>query len=73
MSIFQDDKDYIIGTYKRFPLVLVKGNGAEVYDDKGDRYIDLTSGIGVNSLGFCDAGWKVSARCLRRNNSQVDI
>lgn len=57
MSIFQDDKDYIIGTYKRFPLVLVKGNGAEVYDDKGGRYIDLTSGIGVNSLGFCDAGW----------------
>ena len=57
MSIFQDDKDYIIGTYKRFPLVLVKGNGAEVYDDKGDRYIDMTSGIGVNSVGFCDAGW----------------
>ncbi len=57
MNIFQDDKDYIIGTYKRFPLALVKGAGAEIYDDKGSRYIDLTSGIGVNPLGFCDSEW----------------
>lgn len=58
MNIFDDDKNFIINTYKRFPLAIVKGSGALAYDDKGNRYIDLTSGIGVNSLGFCDAEWQ---------------
>ena len=57
MDIFQQDKNCIINTYKRFDLAIVKGNGCFAYDNEGKEYIDLTSGIGVNSLGFCDDDW----------------
>ncbi|WP_394266434.1 aspartate aminotransferase family protein [Anaerotignum sp.] len=53
----QYDDDYIIHSYGRFPVLLTKGKGAAVQDDTGKTYIDFTSGIGVNALGFCDDGW----------------
>lgn len=51
------DKENIMGTYARFELALTSGKGAEVEDIGGRSYIDFTSGIGVNSLGFCDEQW----------------
>lgn len=54
-----DDK-YVLGTYARFPLELVKGNGSYVYDIDGKEYIDMGSGIGVTAFGFCDEEWKNS-------------
>ena len=53
----QDDKKYIVGTYGRFDALIVKGKGATCVDEEGKVYIDFTSGIGVNSLGFCNDGW----------------
>lgn len=53
----QYDDDYIIHSYGRFPVLLTKGKGATVQDDTGKTYIDFTSGIGVNALGFCDDSW----------------
>ncbi len=53
----QQDEAYIIHSYSRFPVLLTKGKGAAVQDDTGKAYIDFTSGIGVNALGFCDDGW----------------
>lgn len=53
----QQDEAYIIHSYSRFPVLLTKGKGAVVQDDTGKAYIDFTSGIGVNALGFCDDGW----------------
>lgn len=53
----EQDSNYIIHSYGRFPLLLTKGKGAQVQDDTGKTYIDFTSGIGVNALGFCDDGW----------------
>lgn len=53
----QYDDEYIIHSYGRFPVLLTKGKGATVQDDTGKTYIDFTSGIGVNALGFCDDGW----------------
>ena len=44
-------------TYGRFPVALVYGKGAVAVDTEGKEYIDFTSGIGVNSLGYCDDGW----------------
>lgn len=44
-------------TYGRFPVALVSGKGAVATDTEGRQYIDFTSGIGVNSLGYCDDGW----------------
>ena len=51
------DQEYIVGCYGRFPAVLVKGRGAKVWDENGKEYLDLGSGIGVNSLGYCDPEW----------------
>lgn len=43
--------DKTMNTYKRMGLVLVRGSGSTVEDEDGKKYIDFTSGIGVNSLG----------------------
>lgn len=51
------DKEYVAGTYGRFPVAIKQGKNAVCEDFDGRRYIDFTSGIGVNSLGFCDDGW----------------
>ena len=57
MSIFETDKKYIAGTYARFPLELTEGNGALLYDEDDKEYIDLGSGIAVNTFGTADAEW----------------
>ena len=41
----------IMNTYKRFPIVLVKGLGAKVWDINGKEYLDFVAGIAVCSLG----------------------
>jgi acetylornithine/N-succinyldiaminopimelate aminotransferase len=41
----------IMNTYKRFPIVLVKGLGQKVWDINGKEYLDFVSGIAVCSLG----------------------
>lgn len=51
------DKKYVAGTYARFPLTLVKGKGSLVYDDCGKEYIDLGTGIAVNTFGVSDDKW----------------
>ncbi len=42
---------YIMSTYKRFPMVLVRGSGAKVWDSNGKEYLDFVAGIAVCSLG----------------------
>ena len=42
---------YVIETYARFPLALVRGEGVRVWDEDDRAYLDFTSGIAVNSLG----------------------
>ena len=42
----------LLPTYERNPLLFVDGAGMYVIDEKGDRYLDLLSGIGVNALGY---------------------
>ena len=50
-EIKQGEETYIMHTYGRFPIALDHGKGATLWDTEGKKYIDLTSGIGVNSLG----------------------
>lgn len=57
MSIQQLDQQYIAPTYGRFPVALVKGQGAQLFDENGKRYIDMGSGIAVNTFGACDPVW----------------
>jgi acetylornithine/N-succinyldiaminopimelate aminotransferase len=42
----------LLSTYERNPLLFVDGEGMYLIDEKGDRYLDLLSGIGVNALGY---------------------
>ena len=56
-EIKQLDSDYIAQTYGRFNLVLSHGKGCQVWDFEGNEYLDFTSGIGVNSLGWADENW----------------
>ena len=54
-SAFQEildlEQNYVLQSYARYPLALHRGKGCYVYDLEGNRYLDLISGIGVNSLG----------------------
>lgn len=47
----------VIGSYGRYPLVMEAGSERICKDENGKEYIDFGSGIGTNSLGFCDEDW----------------
>ncbi|PJA74434.1 aspartate aminotransferase family protein [bacterium CG_4_9_14_3_um_filter_65_15] len=47
------DQKYHFPLYERYPVTLVRGQGARVWDVDGKEYIDALSGIGVNSIGHC--------------------
>lgn len=51
--LLEESKTYLMDTYKRLPIVLMKGRGTKVYDSQGKEYIDFVSGIAVNNLGHC--------------------
>ena len=57
MSIISLDKEYVAGTYGRFPLELVSGCGSVLTAADGKQYIDMGSGIGVTAFGFADSDW----------------
>ena len=57
MSFISIDKEYVAGTYGRFPLELVEGKGSIVKDLSGKEYIDMGTGIGVTAFGYCDDAW----------------
>ena len=57
MNVKIDDALYIANTYSRFPLQIVRGAGCLAYDENGKEYIDLGSGIAVNSFGYADEKW----------------
>src|SRR3954471_9921441 len=42
----------LVPLYDRYPLKLVRGSGVYVYDERGRKYLDFLSGIGVNALGY---------------------
>ncbi len=50
----------LVGTYKRAPMKFVRGEGVELFDDQGRAFLDFTSGIAVNALGYNDPGLKQS-------------
>ena len=56
-SIKQRDDAHVLHTYGRSPIALVSGAGMVATDAEGKEYLDFTSGIGVNALGFCHPAW----------------
>ncbi len=57
MNVKQKDKEFIAGTYARFPLVISEGKGSLLKDEAGKEYIDLGTGIAVNTFGAADNDW----------------
>jgi acetylornithine/N-succinyldiaminopimelate aminotransferase len=56
VSVASTEAVPILATYKRAPMEFVKGEGVELIDSDGKRYLDFASGIAVNALGYGDAG-----------------
>lgn len=54
------DQHYIADTYARFPMVLKHGKGSLVYDENEREYIDLATGIAVNTFGYADDSWQAA-------------
>lgn len=57
MNTIEKFNEHVMGTYGRYDVVFEKGKGHIAEDENGKRYIDFGSGIGTNSLGFCDEDW----------------
>ena len=66
-AIIARDDANVLHTYGRSPIALVEGRGMYARDAEGREYLDFTSGIGVNALGFCHPAWvqAVSAQAGR--------
>lgn len=56
-SIIKRDDTHVLHTYGRSPVALVSGQGMVATDAEGKQYLDFTSGIGVNALGYCHPAW----------------
>jgi acetylornithine/N-succinyldiaminopimelate aminotransferase len=50
-QIAERERQYLLQTYNRYPIVLSRGKGVFLYDMEGNRYLDFVSGLGVNALG----------------------
>ena len=50
-QIAERERQYLLQTYNRYPVVLSRGKGVFLFDIDGRRYLDFVSGIGVNALG----------------------
>lgn len=76
MSLAQQqaiESEYLMSTYVRKPVELVRGKGMRVFDDEGREYLDFISGVGSVSLGHChpavvDAVSQQAARLIHVSN-----
>ncbi len=69
MSTIEQFNKYVMHSYGRYDLVLEKGTHETAVDENGKQYIDFGSGIGTNSLGFCNDKW-VEAVCNQARSIQ---
>lgn len=64
---------HVMQSYGRYPLAMKQGQGRQCVDEDGKRYIDFGSGIGTNSLGYCDEKWAdavcAQVRTLQHNSN----
>ncbi|XP_042520527.1 acetylornithine aminotransferase, mitochondrial-like [Macadamia integrifolia] len=56
-DVMDTERNVLVGTYARTPVVLSSGKGCKLYDVEGREYVDMTAGIAVNALGHGDPDW----------------
>ncbi|MBQ2580963.1 MAG: acetylornithine/succinylornithine family transaminase [Ruminococcus sp.] len=69
MTTIEQFNQHVMGSYGRYDLVLDKGEGRTATAEDGKNYIDFGSGIGTNSLGYCNDKW-VEAVCAQAHSIQ---
>ena len=69
MNTIEQFNNFVMPSYGRYDLVLEKGEGRTAVDENGKEYIDFGSGIGTNSLGYCNEDW-VNAICEQAHKIQ---
>ena len=69
MDTIEQFDSHVMQTYDRLPLVMESGSGRTCTDEDGKRYLDFGSGIGTNSLGYCDPAW-ADAVCAQVRSMQ---
>lgn len=69
LNTIEQFNEHVMGTYGRYDLVLESGENRTAVSEDGKQYIDFGSGIGTNSLGFCDEDW-VKAICEQAHKIQ---
>jgi acetylornithine/N-succinyldiaminopimelate aminotransferase len=57
MSVTEKYNERVMPSYGRYDLTVERGDKRRAVDESGRGYIDFGSGVGVNSLGYCDEGW----------------
>jgi acetylornithine/N-succinyldiaminopimelate aminotransferase len=50
-EVIQRERQFLLQTYNRYPLVIARGKGVFLFDLDGKRYLDFVAGLGVNALG----------------------
>lgn len=72
-STIEKFDNYVMQSYGRYPLVMEQGAGRRCKGEDGKEYIDFGSGIGTNSLGYCDEKWAdavcAQVRTLQHNSN----
>ena len=69
MDTIEQFNSHVMQTYGRLPLEMESGSGRTCTDEDGKRYLDFGSGIGTNSLGYCDPAW-ADAVCAQVRSMQ---
>ena len=69
MNTIEQFNEHVMQTYGRIGLVMESGHGQTAVGEDGKEYIDFGSGIGTNSLGYCDEDW-VNAICEQAHKIQ---
>ena len=67
MNLFEKANECLMHTYAPLPIIITHGEGSCLFDENNKKYIDFTSGIGVNSVGYNNK--KLNEAILNQLNS----
>ena len=70
-EILKVETEHSAGTYAKQPLVIVRGQGASLFDADGVEYLDCTSGHGVANLGHANP--KVAEAIYRQASTLITL
>ncbi|WP_165442874.1 aspartate aminotransferase family protein [Senegalia massiliensis] len=70
-NIFREDKKYILNVYNRINLEIVKSKGSYLYDEDGNKYLDMFSGLSVNNIG--NSNEEIIQAILKQSSDYIHI